>query len=652
MKTTYWLVTAVAVAAFGVVVYARFSGTSAPLPEAPLVAQAPAEAPPLELPPVVLPPDETLAMPVPGTAAVPPPLPTIKSESPPAAAVVPVTAREVVEPLVPPASHALPEPLTLPVPLAVPPAPTLPTAPPPVPVTPPTDSTPPVTPPAPVPPVAPEMPGTPPLVPAVPLNPPAYPVPEVVAPTQPANPAPVAVPPSPLANPAPVGVTPSQPVPPPPVLQPPVGVAPAKPNPDPVSAGKANPAPLAPTGRFVVLKDNKVLEGEVSVSGDVVTVVRGALPTHFKKDSVQFVAANRDEVYRFVLSLVSATNPAARLQVARWCMFNGMREQALAEAQEVRKLVPVTHAVTDADAQKLVQINRAAADMVRSLELSLQQFPPEAAPKMTAPQAPTFPAEVKAGPAPAAPVPPIPPAVDSEPDVTPEAALVFGSRVQPFLANQCVGCHGSPDHAGKFKLVRVSATDAGPQATRTNLRAVAAQLRKDDPGASPLLQKALVAHGGMKLPAVESRQTRAFLALEDWVAAAVGTPVPATPVVPASLPSPAAPTPPQVQPPPPLTTPPGSDPLQPGTRPTDPVLPPAPLPVPPLTPPAPSVPPLTPPPAEVLPPVPLPVPAPIAPKTVPVPAGTPFGTAIPPKPPATGPAGGDEFDPAGFNQRR
>ena len=29
--------------------------------------------------------------------------------------------------------------------------------------------------------------------------------------------------------------------------------------------------------------------------------------------------------------------------------------------------------------------------------------------------------------------------------------------------------------------------------------------------------------------------------------------------------------------------------------------------------------------------------------------GTQFGAAVPPKPPVTGPTGGDEFDPAGFN---
>ena len=180
---------------------------------------------------------------------------------------------------------------------------------------------------------------------------------------------------------------------------------------------------------------------------------------------------------------------------------------------------------------------------------------------MPAPAAPVVPQP--------APVPLIPPAVlDPEPDVSPEAALVFGSRVQPFLANKCAECHAKPDHAGKFKLVKVDPQQAGPQATRTNLRAVAGQVRKDDPGASPLLLKALSAHGGMKMPAA-TRPSAAYQALEFWTALAVGTPTvsPAVPVAPQPLPAPPVSPPTAVVPPsavvPPTLAPPVVDPVLP-----------------------------------------------------------------------------------------
>ncbi len=274
---------------------------------------------------------------------------------------------------------------------------------------------------------------------------------------------------------------------------------------------------------------------------------------------------------------------------------------------------------------------------------------------MVAPEKPTFPAEVRTVP------PPTLPAVEPEADVAPEAANTFAARVQPFLANQCVDCHAKPDHAGAFKLVRVTVTEAGQQATRTNLRAVAAQLRKDDPLSSPLLAKALAAHGGQKLASVASRQAAAYRTLEAWVALAVGTPVMGTPAVPVVAPPVTV-----VEP----VLPPVADPVSTPTRPlvptvpvppTVPAVPPVvepvlPLPAPPVLPGVPLIPPADP----LLTPV-APFPKPVVPPIPPATAGAPaplppvqpasgFGTTLPPKPPVNGPSGGDEFDPAGFNK--
>ena len=285
---------------------------------------------------------------------------------------------------------------------------------------------------------------------------------------------------------------------------------------------------------------------------------------------------------------------------------------------------------------------------------------------------------------------------DPEPDVSPEAALGFGASVQPFLANQCVECHAKPDFAGKFKLIRVVPGEAGPHATRTNLRAVAGQLRKDNPAASPLLLKTLSAHGGMKLPAVESRQAAAYLGLEGWVALAIGTPIVAPPVAPVA-PAPVMPVSPVV----PVPVPVVADPLLPPTPPVSPLTPPVadplPSPVPVLPAPTPALPnpcpsaggrsavpatgasscrcrprrpnrsrlrfrrPTTS--APVVPPVlcrcrflavgaadsARATAAPKPPSGVVPTGGSQFGSAIPPKPPITGPSG-DEFDPASFNQ--
>ena len=446
------------------------------------------------------------------------------------------------------------------------------------------------------------------------------------------------------------------------------------------SAAIAQPEPVAVGGKYVVLKDDKLIEGSVTVRGDVVVVRHGALDRAFTKSQVQFVGETKDEVYQFMLAKVPAADAAARLKVARWCMFSGMREQALAEARAVQKLQPN---------------NSDAAALTASLERSLQRDPPDGAPKMTAPQTPTLPAELNSR--------PTLPATEPEVDVTPEAANLFATRVQPFLANQCVECHANPAHKGKFKLARVAPGESAQQPTRANLRAVAGQLRKDDPGASPLLVKTLTAHGGQKQPSVASRQAVAYFTLEAWTALAIGTPVaaptftPTPPIVPApgtstapALPLPSADP---VLPP----APPSSDalPRTPPVVPTqpivptpgvEPILPPVPTPAPTFPPPpafpAPTVPaPVPPPSAPLIPPIPaadplvpvvpapaVPAPKPSVPPIPPASAGAPaplpplpgapvqpvggtqFGSTLPPKPPVSGPVGGDEFDPAGFNQ--
>jgi hypothetical protein len=648
MKTTYWLVTAAAVAAAGVTVYARLPDRNPPLPKAALSGGpvATPDVPRLTLPPVVLPPDEQLALPrAPDTGADPLPLPVLTTPKPDV-------------PALPPG----PKPDELPVPPLVPVAP---------------------------------IGGTAPLIPPLPA--PALPalpaVPAPVKPVEPLSPAPLV----PVAPRLPETPSPAPPVPAPytpPVLEPPVISKPTPTPPQPLPLPTPQPVlppagPLAVEGKFVVLNNDKLIEGDVTLSGDKVIVRYGALDRPFPKSQVQFVGASKDEVYKFMLAKVAANDPTERLRVARWCMLSGMREQALTEAYEVKKLQPV---------------NKAAADMIRSLEASLAQFPPEGGgPRMVAPTPPTFTVELRPTVPPMPPpTPPSPPTVDPEPDVSAEAALVFGSRVQPFLANQCASCHAKSDYAGTFKLVRVNPAEAGPMATRTNLRAVAGQLKKDDPAARPLLVKSLTAHGGMKQPAT-GRNAPVYLALEGWVALAVGTPLAAPPAVP-PMTKPTAPVLPPVEVAPPVrpvspVVPPEPIALPP-VKPIDPDPIPLPLPVPvpsaptlpavpvtPAIPPAPVVPlipradpliptippalpsgpavplpalpkaPAVPPPVEALPPLPVVLP-PAPPPTVPKPAtGAPpfvappsqFGTTAPPKPPVTGPSG-DEFDPAGFNR--
>ena len=280
-------------------------------------------------------------------------------------------------------------------------------------------------------PTAPAIPATPTVAPAVPIIPPTPEVPVLVPPegVQP-KPTPAPQPEQPMLLPAPTPL--------------PVPTTPLTPAP----ATTGDDAAVVTPNKFILMKPNKLVEGTVTVTGEKAVLRQGSLERSLPKTDVLYVADSKDEIYKFVLAQVSQTDPTARLGVARWLMFAGLREQALTEARVILKLQPT---------------NTTAAGFVRSLEESLKHFPPDGTQVIAAkPAAGTL---VSA---------------DRDADVTAEGATTFASRAQPVLANQCMDCHARADYPGAFKLVRVTGFEVGPQSTKANLRATAAQFKKED----------------------------------------------------------------------------------------------------------------------------------------------------------------------------
>jgi hypothetical protein len=111
------------------------------------------------------------------------------------------------------------------------------------------------------------------------------------------------------------------------------------------------------------------------------------------------------------------------------------------------------------------------------------------------------------------------------------AARAFVGTVQPILMNTCAKCHCQADHRSAFKLTRVAAGYADPEATSQNVAAAMAFLNGAAPSASPLLVKAITAHGGQRHPALYGRAHPAFRNLEAWTYQAAGS---AKPIVTAS----------------------------------------------------------------------------------------------------------------------
>lgn len=600
MKTSYYLAAAAVLTAAGGAVYTRSRAADVPLPTIPLpptkvAARSPADMP--SLPSIVLGPNETLP---------------ISTEEPPRVATgnpawgsakVPVVDAAKVSAEVPAPPKPLPPPM-------LPAVPKLPAVPPRG---------------LPKPPVA-DVPGTPappsvgplpavpqpPMVPSVklPAVPPPLETPGANAPGSPALPSP-GTPPN----------SPKLPAVPPPSSTP----GAALPTPTPY----VPPAPPS-LGSVVLLQDGKLVEGHVTQTADKVIVRRGSIDQPFPKEQVQHIGKTKADAYQFLLGKLKPDDTQGRFKLARWCMYNGLREQALAEARQVVKDQPN---------------HTAAADMARALEESMRLFHPDGTPVNPKPVAATPPAAPALPAAPPAPkgnsgfaAPPVS-VVEPDADVTPEAAIAFGPKVQPVLANLCADCHARRDYTGAFKLDCHTGQGLDPAVTRYNLVAVAKQIKKDDPGASPLLHKALTAHGGMKQPVFAGRGSPAYRVLEAWVYLAAGSATPPPPAPPVMPPKPTSSDAPIPTSPLPAVPPPDAKPKSPAAPPSveKPVLPPVP-------PPIPRVPP---------PPIP-PAAAPALPAVPPV-NRVSFGqdakpnTPTAPKPDNTGDAV-DEFDPSVFNR--
>ncbi len=220
------------------------------------------------------------------------------------------------------------------------------------------------------------------------------------------------------------------------------------------------------------------MEGDVEKIADQFRIRRGMAEGWIPADKAMRPCFDWAAAYVFMTARSNLSDPDERLRLVRWCQLNGLRAQALTEAKIALQMRPA-HAET----KQLVTI----------LERTIAAEPVQA----------------KAAPT-AAPVTAPPPPIDLSSD----SFALFATKVQPILMNTCVSCH-SGGRGGDFQLIR---TDGGQRvSTQRNLAAVLAQVHMEKTVLSPLLIKAVSAHGGAANPPIISRQSPPFRSLQEWV---------------------------------------------------------------------------------------------------------------------------------------
>lgn len=239
-----------------------------------------------------------------------------------------------------------------------------------------------------------------------------------------------------------------------------------------IAAQEAAPA----SGKVLILTNDRVLEGEIDRVGSQFRVRRGAGEMLIAADRAKRLCADWSDALAYLRSQANLGDADERLRLARWCHQHGLKEDALIELRTALEMRP-THPETQ---QLAKMLGRAAA-------------PPSTPPPPTAPKTAS---------------------VSSSLDLSADAVAMFNTRIQPILLNACASCHAN-SQSGDFQLLRPGDGSARSVAQR-NLAMAVAQLKLDNPSASPLLVKAVSAHGGQTQPPLRDRRVAPAQALQQW----------------------------------------------------------------------------------------------------------------------------------------
>lgn len=238
---------------------------------------------------------------------------------------------------------------------------------------------------------------------------------------------------------------------------------------------------VSSTERLLLLHNGKVVKGVIrqNAVGYVVNVTGGQMALPF--DQVRLEAADLEDAYRQLRDTLPDHTAAAHIELARWCVTNGMLDYARKELREALRREPdstVAKNMLQRINDQLLATKDVPAVAQRNGQFSMLG--------------------------------------DAKPGIAPEAlgglpreaAADFVSKVQPLLVNRCAtaGCHG-PGSGNSFELSRAKLGKAPPKIySERNLAAVLERLDLERPLSSPLLVKlrgetktlaARQSHGGL-----------------------------------------------------------------------------------------------------------------------------------------------------------
>lgn len=220
----------------------------------------------------------------------------------------------------------------------------------------------------------------------------------------------------------------------------------------------------APSERLLLLQNGKIVKGVIrkTATGYSVNVTGGQLILPF--DEVRLDAADLEDAYRQQRDTMPDRTAAAHIELARWCMANGLPDQARKELRQALKREPdstIAKNMLERINDQLLTTKEVPAVANRNGQFS-----------MLGGAKPGIPPETLGG-------------------LPREAASEYVSKIQPLLVNRCAtaGCH-APGSGNSFELMRAKLGKSSPKVhSERNLAAVLERVDRERPLGSPLLAK-------------------------------------------------------------------------------------------------------------------------------------------------------------------
>jgi hypothetical protein len=286
----------------------------------------------------------------------------------------------------------------------------------------------------------------------------------------------------------------------------------------------------APANQLVFLRNGGVFEGQITKQDNSYLVKLSNGQVRIRAADVEMICPDLMEAYRRKKALAQGGNVQNHLQLADWCLRQGLKTQAAEELAAAEAVAPRHPGI------QLLKRKLKTADSPETSRTGCQPVPRAATgvqPALAAPPSEELDRMIRGLP--------------------PKTVEQFAKSVQPLLLNNCTagGCHG-PQSTTKLRLLRLSQDQlASRRLTQRNLYMVLQYIDRENPAASPLLKIPAGPHGTTKAAIFNEHQADQYRKIVDWVmqfdpgAAAEASPppfakAPADKVVPAVHEEPAA----------------------------------------------------------------------------------------------------------------